>query len=106
MKHWNTKYPERFNLDSGEDYKRWRDEKLAVYPRSVAELVVELGDMTAITEREKGKIRELVELANMCVYTAGSAELSMDSLLALGRQLGVSDTDKARRHSNSDELTN
>lgn len=105
MKHWNTKYPERFNLDSAEDYKKWRDEKLAAYPKSISELVVELGDMTALTAGEKGKIRELVELANMCIYTAGSAELSMDSLLALGRQLGVSDTDKARRHSNSDELT-
>jgi len=59
-------------------------------------LVVELGDMTAITEKEKGKIGELVELANMCVYTAGSAELGMDSLLALGRQLGVSETDKTQ----------
>jgi hypothetical protein len=106
MKHWNTKYPERFNLDSGEDYKKWRDEKLTAYPRSVAELVVELGDMTAITDGEKNKIKELVELANMCVYTAGSADLSMDSLLALGKQLGLADTDKSRRHSNSDELTN
>lgn len=106
MKHWNTKYPERFNLDSAEDYEKWRDEKLAAYPKSVSELVVELGDMTAPTEKEKGKIKELVELANMCVYTAGSADLSMDSLLALGKQLGLANTDKARRHSNSDELTN
>lgn len=106
MKQWHTKYPERFNLDAGEDYKKWREEKLAAYPRSVAELVVELGDMTALTEAEKGKIRELVERANMCVYTAGTADLGMDSLLALGRQLGVCYTDKSRRHSNSDELTN
>jgi Taurine catabolism dioxygenase TauD, TfdA family len=106
MKYWNTKYPERFNLNSAEDYKKWRDEKLAAYPKSIGELVVELGDMTALTEVEKGKIRERVELANMCIYTAGSADLNMDSLLALGKQLGVSDTDKARRHSNSDELTN
>lgn len=106
MKYWNTKYPERFNLDSGEDYKKWRDEKLSAYPKSVGDLVVELGDMTALTEGEKKKIRERVELANMCVYTAGTAELSMDSLLALGKQLGVADTDKSRRHSNSDELTN
>lgn len=105
MKHWNTKYPERFNLNAGEDYKKWRDEKLAAYPKNIADLVVELGDMTALTAAEKGKVKELVERANMCVYTAGAAELSMDSLLALGRQLGVSDTDKARRHSNSDELT-
>jgi hypothetical protein len=105
MQHWNKKYPERFNLNAGEDYKKWRDEKLAAYPGNLGALVVELGDMTAITEGEKGKIKELVELANMCVYTAGSADLSMDSLLALGRQLGVSDTDKARRHANSDELT-
>jgi len=106
MKHWNTKYPERFNMNSAEDYKKWRDEKLAAYPKNIGELVVELGDMTAPTEAEKSKIRERVELANMCIYTAGSAELNMDSLLALGKQLGVSDTDKARRHSNSDELTN
>lgn len=106
MKHWNTRFPARFNLDEGEDYKKWRDEKLAAYPNSVGELVVELGDMTAITEGEKGKIKDLVELANMCVYTAGSADLNMDSLLALGKQLGVADTDKSRRHSNADELTN
>ncbi len=106
MHHWNTKYPNRFNLDSSDDYQKWRDEKLAAYPRNLGDLVVELGDMTAITNAEKAKIMERVELANMCVYTAGKAELSMDSLLSLGKQLGVSDTDKSRRHSNSDELTN
>ena len=106
MHHWNTRYPNRFNLDSNEDYQKWRDEKLAVYPKNIGDLVVELGDMTAITDAEKAKIMERVELANMCVYTAGKAELSMDSLLSLGKQLGVSDTDKSRRHSNSDELTN
>ncbi|HEY6093407.1 MAG TPA: hypothetical protein VIU93_00500, partial [Gallionellaceae bacterium] len=106
MKHWNTRYPERFNLDSDADYQRWRDEKLAAYPQSLGELVVELGDMTALTTSEKDKIRELVERANMCVYTAGKAELSADSLLVLGRQLGVSSTDKSRRHAGSDELTN
>jgi len=39
MKHWNQKYPRRFDLDSNEDYLRWRDEKLAAYPDSVGELV-------------------------------------------------------------------
>lgn len=106
MHHWNTQYPNRFNLDSNDDYQKWRDEKLAAYPRGLGDLVVELGDMTAITNVEKAKIMERIELANMCVYTAGKAELSMDSLLSLGKQLGVSDTDKSRRHSNSDELTN
>ena len=61
--------------------------------------------MTAITSAEKAKIMGLVELANMCVYTAGSAQLNMNSLLKLGEQLGVSDTDKSTRHSQSDELT-
>ena len=106
MRQWHIKYPERFNLDSGEDYKKWRDEKLAAYPTCVGDLVVELGDMTALTGSEKSKISELVERANMCIYTAGAADLSSDSLLALGKQLGVCNTDKARRHSNSDELTN
>ena len=105
MKHWNVKYPNRFNLDSNEDYLKWRDEKLAAYPKNVGELVVELGDMTAITAAEKTKILETVERANMCVYTAGAAELEMDALLALGKQLGVANTDKSARHAQSDELT-
>lgn len=105
MKQWNTRFPKRFDLATDADYKPWRDEKLAAYPRSIGDLVVELKDMTAISDAEKSKIMERVELANMCVYTAGAAELTMDSLLALGRQLGVSDTDKFRRHAQSDELT-
>jgi len=96
MKHWNTKYPNRFALDSDADYKMWREEKLAAYPESVGDLVVELADMTAITNTEQTKILELVERANMCVFTSGSAALNMDSLLALGQQLGVSDTDKSK----------
>ena len=105
MKHWNTKYPNRFDLDTDEDYKKWREEKLAAYPRNVGDLVVELADMTAISDAEKTRILELVELANMCVYTAGSAPLSMNSLLKLGEQVGVTETDKSTRHSKSDELT-
>lgn len=105
MKQWNTRFPKRFDLATDADYKPWRDEKLAAYPKSIGDLVVELKDMTAISDAEKSKIMERVELANMCVYTAGAAELTMDSLLALGRQLGVSDTDKFRRHAQSDELT-
>ncbi len=105
MKHWNKKYPKRFDLDTNEDYKKWREEKLAAYPRNVGDLVVELADMTALTNAEKTKILERVELANMCIYTVGSAEMSMASLLRLGEQLGVTNTDKSTRHSKSDELT-
>jgi hypothetical protein len=105
MKHWNAKYPRRFDLGSNEDYLKWRDEKLAAYPKNVGELVVELNDMTAMTPAEKAKILETVERANMCVYTAGSAELEMSSLLTLGKQLGVCHTDKSARHAQSDELT-
>lgn len=105
MRNWNTKYPRRFDLDANDDYLKWRAEKLAAYPRNVGELVVELGDMTAITPAEKAAIMDRVERANMCVVTAGAAPLEMDSLLALGRQLGVSHTDKSTRHAQSDELT-
>ena len=105
MHYWNTKYPKRYDLNTEEDYQKWREEKLAAYPENLGDLVVELGDMTGITATEKSKILELVERANMCVYSAGSAELTMDSLVSLGNQLGISDTDKSTRHSKSDELT-
>lgn len=105
MKRWNAKYPNRFDLASDSDYLKWRDEKLAAYPANIGELVVELGDMTALRPAEKTRILEMVERANMCVYTAGAAELEMNSLLALGKQLGVTQTDKSARHAQSDELT-
>ena len=105
MKRWNARFPRRFDLASADDYLKWRDEKLAAYPAHVGELVVELGDMTALTAAEKAKILETVERANMCVFTAGSAELDMASLLTLGAQLGVARTDKSARHAQSDELT-
>lgn len=105
MKSWNARYPRRFDLDSTDDYLKWRDEKLAAYPTTVGDLVIELGDMTALTAAERAKLMETVERANMAIYTAGSAALEMDSLLALGRQLGVTRTDKSARHAQSDELT-
>lgn len=105
MKRWNARYPRRFDLESTDDYLKWRDEKLAAYPATIGDLVVELGDMTAPTPAERAKLRETVERANMAIYTAGSAALGMDSLLALGRQLGVTRTDKSARHAQSDELT-
>ncbi len=105
MKQWNARYPNRFDLASDQDYLEWRDEKLAAYPANIGELVVELGDMTALRPAEKTRILEIVERANMCVYTAGAAELEMHSLLALGKQLGVARTDKSARHAQSDELT-
>ena len=105
MKNWHTNYPNRFNLDSDEDFKKWRDEKLSAYPENVGDLVVELGNMTSLSGTEKTKIQELIVLANMCIFTVGSAPINMDSLLALGKQLGVSNTDKSVRHSKSDELT-
>lgn len=105
MKRWSTRYPRRFDLESTDEYLKWREEKLAAYPTTVGDLVVELGDMTALTPAERAKLMETVERANMAVFTAGSAGLEMDSLLALGRQLGVTRTDKSARHSQSDELT-
>lgn len=105
MKRWNARFPRRFDLDAVDDYLNWRDEKLAAYPATVGELVVELGDMTAPTATERAKLIELVERANMALFTAGSATLDMDSLLGLGEQLGVTRTDKPARHARSDELT-
>jgi hypothetical protein len=105
MKYWNTKYPKRFDLNTQEDYLKWREEKLDSYPKNIGDLVVKLNNMADITDTEKNEIFERIELANMCVFTAGSAELNMNSLLILGQQLGVTQTDKSVRHSKSDELT-
>ena len=86
-----------FALDSGDPgdaaaYARWRDAKLKAYPKSAADLVVELKDTAHPTAAEMQAIRDRVRVAGMAVY-AGPAladvEASKDQVCSLGRHFGM-----------------
>lgn len=86
-----------FALACGVDaFTRWRDRKLAAFPKSVDELVVELKDSRNPTETECAAIRDRVRRAGMAVYV-GTAEddvdVSKDLVCALGRSFGMESLD-------------
>ena len=55
-------------LGDDQAYRRWRDAKLAGYPRSPAELTVEVSALDAPTAAETDAVLEACRRTNMCLY--------------------------------------
>jgi len=77
-----------FSLKNKDEYARWRDAKLAQYPTSGADLVVELKDTAQPSDAELQAIRDRVRRAGMAIYIGpakADIEDSKDQVCALGR---------------------
>jgi alpha-ketoglutarate-dependent taurine dioxygenase len=72
-----------FALDRPQAYLRWRERKLAGYPRRAEDLIVEVRDPRNLSDSEVAQIRRVCGAANMAVYASPLA--------------GVADKDIARR---------
>jgi alpha-ketoglutarate-dependent taurine dioxygenase len=71
-------------------YPRWREQKLARYPRRAEDLVVEVRDPRALSESEAAQIRRLCAVANMAVYSSPLAGVAdKDIPRRLGARLGL-----------------
>ena len=57
-----------FALSDPSAYGRWRNAKLSAAPRSLGELVVEVGDMAALTTAERGALMARIRRSGMAVY--------------------------------------
>lgn len=82
------------DLEDDVAYRAWRDRKLAAYPRTIDELVVEIADPAALTPAEHAAIRERCARANMAIYTLAGGRSRDEAeqrvaVLALGRRLGL-----------------
>ena len=84
-----------FDLADGSAYGRWRDARLADAPACVADLVVEVGDIAALTEPEQDALVARIRRCNMAVYAEKPHGGRDDkaALKALGLQLGLSSLD-------------
>lgn len=79
-----------FAPDRPQAYLRWREEKLARYPRRAEDLIVEVRDPRNLGESEVKEIRRICGAANMVVYAsplAGAAD--KDIPRRLGACLGL-----------------
>jgi len=79
-----------FALEQTDAYLRWRERKLAAYPRRAEDLVVEVRDPRALTDREADKLRRVCAAANMAVYSSPLGSLAdKDIVRRVGARLGL-----------------
>jgi hypothetical protein len=94
-----------FHPDNTSGYQAWRTAKLANYPRTAAELIVEVADPKALTESEHGALLARCRKTNMAIYaTRYGSTPDKGILLEMGRQFGLQHLD-ANYLSDEDAIT-
>lgn len=86
-----------FDLSDDSAFWRWRDRKLARFPRSTAELLVEIKNPLAPTGAEARAVRDVVARAGMAVYVGPAlpgVEASKDLVRGLGAHFGMTRLDQ------------
>lgn len=82
-----------FSLGDDRAYRRWRDAKLADYPRAPDELTVEVSALAAPTPAETEAVLGACRRANMCLYRSrqhlGDALGTRRALAAFARHFGL-----------------
>lgn len=80
-----------FALDDSQAYLRWRERKLARYPRRAEDLIVEVRDPRHLRENEVGEIQRVCAAANMAIYASPLCGVAdKDIARRLGARLGLS----------------
>lgn len=78
------------SLEEPAAYAAWRERKIAGYPRSADELIVEVRDPRRLDRIERAAIADRLRRANMAVYASACGELEDKEIpRALGRQFGL-----------------
>ena len=79
-----------FALDRAQAYLRWRERKLARYPRRAEDLIVEVRDPGNLTASEVGELQRVCGAANMAIYASPlSGVADKDIPRRLGARLGL-----------------
>lgn len=80
----------RFALDRTQAYLRWRERKLARYPRRADDLIVEVRDPRNLSDSEVEEIQRICRAANMAVYASPLAGVADKEIpRRLGARLGL-----------------
>ena len=88
--------PERAAFDLADEaaYQAWRARKLARFPKTLAELVVEVRDPRSLSSGERQALLEHCERANMAIYASpAGGDPDKEIPRRLGLQLGLRDLD-------------
>ena len=79
-----------FSLERTDAYRRWRERKLAAYPKRAEDLFVEVRDPRNLTDSEADQLRRICALSNMAVYASPLGDLAdKDLVRSVGARLGL-----------------
>ncbi len=79
---------------SGENgYREWRAERLALYPGSVRELLVDIGGLKDVSARSRAAILASCRHANMAIYTCRDRTADRAAVRAFGEIFGLRQLD-------------
>jgi alpha-ketoglutarate-dependent taurine dioxygenase len=82
-----------FILENAEAWRRWRERKLAGYPRSATELVVEVRDPRDLSGAEHAALLDRLRRANMVVYASRATGADTAIPRLLGQRFGLHSLD-------------
>ena len=84
-----------FDLGDDAAYQAWRAYKLSHYPKSLAELIVNVQDPRQLTATERAAIADRCQRANMAIYASTShTEADKDLPRRMGEQFGLQHLDR------------
>ena len=76
-------------------YQHWRDNKLALHPESIEDLLVEINDARSLTLAEYNALSNLTRSANMAIYISKTgADPSPEIPLAIANRFGLGQINK------------
>ncbi|ABL02745.1 conserved hypothetical protein [Candidatus Ruthia magnifica str. Cm (Calyptogena magnifica)] len=78
------------NLD---EYKHWRDEKLANASTKIEACLIEISNPFELTHSEKNKIKLLCQQNNFALFNIGQQSNYPQAIIAINKQLGLIDYD-------------
>lgn len=83
-----------FLLENEQGYQSWRASKLASYPKSVSELIVDIADPRSLTDAEKEIMSVLFNRSNMLIYNTNISDIEDKNIpRKCGQQLGLAQLD-------------
>ncbi len=78
-----------FLLENQDAYLRWRETKLAAYPETIENLLVEVSDPASLSGSEKQALAERCRKTNMAVYVTARGVDQKETARSIGASLGL-----------------
>lgn len=83
-----------FALTNDALYQRWRDQKLAVYPQNISELIVQINDPRRLSKTEYQAMMRCLRKTNMVIYASNTGDDADKTIVhQLAQQFGLQKLD-------------